>query len=137
MTMSQDDQLKRIYRLIAGSLLPCPIGVTLDILLGAILTVNLSIFTELPMLIPGFIFAYRFIGLQSILYSIVMEFLVWRICGVNYKAILVSALLGALCGLSILFIPIDRIKFQAGELVAIGSITGVICGLILYRLKKK
>lgn len=137
MSISGEVISKRIYRLLIGILLPYPVGIVLDITLGAIMTANLSALTGFPLLIPAFIIGYRFIGLQLILYSVLMEFLVWRIFGVNYKAILVSALLGALCGLSLLFVPIDRIKFQAGELIIEGFITGIICGLVLYRLKRE
>lgn len=40
------------------------------------------------------------IGIQAVLYSLLMEFCAWRIMGVNAPAVLVSALLGLLCGFS-------------------------------------
>jgi len=142
MIMPQDNQTKCVHRLTAGFLFPCPIGVVLHSILVIIIQIDISVVFFLP---PMLFFGYIYAGLQSILYSLVMEFLVWRVCGVNYKAIIVSALLGALCGSSLLFtIPsrsTSRIpSFHTWDIIvfsSLGLITGIICGYILYRLKKK
>ena len=145
MTKSQDNQTKCVHRLITGSLLPCPIGIILYLVLGIILALEADLSSILFFLLPMLFFGYIYAGLQSILYSLVMEFLVWRICGVNYKAIIVSAILGVLCGFSLLFtIPTrstSRIpSFHTWDIIifsSLGLITCIICGYILYRLKKK
>jgi len=127
--MSNDTTAKRVARLIAGVLLPCIIAVFLYVLLGAITETEPSILLLLPFFL---ISAYFTVGLQSIIYSITMEFCVWRIVGINYWAILVSALLGAICGLSVLF----TMKEKLIDFLLLGLISGLISGLVLYILRK-
>jgi hypothetical protein len=73
-------------------------------------------------------------GVQAVLYSVLMEFCVWRVIGVNVIAVLVSSLLGLACGLSLFFL-------FAGEflvpLMFAGFVAGLVTGLALYRWKKR
>jgi hypothetical protein len=73
-------------------------------------------------------------GVQTVLYSVLMEFCVWRVIGVNVIAVLVSSLLGLACGLSLFFL-------FAGEflvpLMFAGFVAGLVTGLVLYRWKKR
>ncbi len=94
--MSNDIMSQRVLRLLTGLLLPCPIALFLYLLPGAIAETDSSILGLLTL----FPIAYYIAGLQSFLYSLIMEYYVWPAVGRNYLAILVSTLLGAIWGLS-------------------------------------
>ena len=68
-----------------------------------------------------------FIGLQSLVYSIVMEFIVRPKIRLRNVFLLTSSLLGAASG-SIVGIIFNDLRF----LVALGAVTGLLTGLILY-----
>jgi hypothetical protein len=73
-------------------------------------------------------------GVQAVLYSVLMEFCVWRVIGVNVIAVLVSSLLGLACGLSLFFL------FAGAFLVPLmfaGFVAGLVTGLVLCRWKKR
>jgi hypothetical protein len=73
-------------------------------------------------------------GVQTVLYSVLMEFCVWRVVGTNGVAVLTSSLLGLACGLSVFFL-------SAGEflvpLMFAGFVAGLVTGLALYWWKKR
>lgn len=67
------------------------------------------------------------------LYSLLMEFCVWRIMGVNAPAVLVSALLGLLCGFSTV---VFGERYFLEPVLFVGFAAGLMTGLVLYYLKK-
>ncbi len=76
-------------------------------------------------------YAFLAAGIQTVLYSLLMECCIWRILGRNVLAILVSSLLGLVCGLSVFCIMRD---FLAPLLFA-GFFAGLTTGLVLYLLQ--
>lgn len=115
-----------LIRLLIGILLPGPLGMLLlslfmyitDIAQG----VNESI--DILTLVYGmFLFSllsYVFVGIQSIVYSCLMEFIINRFVKNDAAAVGISTLLGALSGLII-----------GGFGAVIGAMVGLIVGAIL------
>ena len=68
-----------------------------------------------------------FIGLQSLVYTIVMEFIVRPNVRLRNQFLIASCMLGAASG-SIVGIIFDDFPF----LIALGTVTGLLTGLILY-----
>ena len=73
-------------------------------------------------------------GVQIILYSMLMEFCVWRVVGTNVLAIFVSSLLGLACGLSIYLLTV---RDFLSPLMFSGFAAGLTTGLILRCLKRR
>jgi MFS family permease len=73
-------------------------------------------------------------GVQSVLYSLLMEFCVWRVIGVNLVAVLVSSLLGLVCGSSVFFL---FAKDFFVPLLFAGFVAGLLTGLALYLWKRR
>jgi len=132
--MSNDIMSQRVLRLLMGMFLPCPIALFLYLLCGAIAQKDSSIL-ELFVFFP---IAYFISGLQSFIYSLIMEYYVWPTVGRNYIAVIVSTLLGAICGLSVLFIMQYLLPWKESLILLLlsGSCTGLIIGFILYFLRK-
>lgn len=75
-------------------------------------------------------YAFLLIGIQSLVYACLMEFLVAPTVRKFYLYILVSCLLGALTGASVLMF-IDSMYF-----IIIGVLVGLIVGIGLYLLSR-
>jgi hypothetical protein len=119
-----------IIRLLIGILLPITIGsiIFAGIAFASELKGNINI-PELPLLVTGlfvmglfiFPFAMIFVGIQSIVYSLLMEFVINPWIKNNFVAIMVSILLGTLSGYVL----------KEDLLALIGAIVGLIVGVIL------
>ena len=129
--MSQDAGRARARRILAGFvliLLTMPLafsilwGVALDDPRVTLLILPLSLW-----------FALSLIGVQAIIHSLLMEFIVWRFVGIHCLAILVSALLGLVGGLGAYLMLGD---FLPTFLYA-GFVAGLTTGLLLGALRKR
>lgn len=131
---------KRVIRLAAGLLLPGFLGALLWI---AITSINALIAGDritdsgfFPFLLFMSMMAYFFVGIQSLIYSILMEYLINRNVNNNILAVFFSVILGFLLG-PILFIILafftSGYSIPAGEIgiVTFLSITGAVVGLIV------
>jgi len=119
---------RRLVRLAVGTFLPCPIAFLLLLLSWAIADRDPRALLLFPFML---LLVYVVMGVQSLGYSLIMEFCVWRVFGVNGLAVAVSTLLGTLCGMSLRGLPDMR-----GVFIGLGCLTGLTTGLALYRLKK-
>jgi hypothetical protein len=132
MAMSSEPGTDRFARLAGGAvLLWLTASVAFSLLFGiaeADLRATLLLFPASAAL------GFEWAGVQTILYSLLMEFCVWRVIGVNVIAVLISSLLGLACGLSLFFL-------FAGEflvpLMFAGFVAGLTTGLVLYLSKKR
>ena len=119
-------------RLLVGILVPCPVaalvpavflGIVEESLFAIVLMYPLTLFVAC---IAG--------GLQFIVHSFLMEFVVWRVCGRSWLAVSVSALGGLLIGVSI------EITWARGEFLETymyaGFVAGLVAGGILYLLRE-
>jgi hypothetical protein len=73
-------------------------------------------------------------GVQTVLYSLLMEFCVWPVIGVNIRAVFASSVLGLACGLSVFFLFVEYFLMP---LMFAGFVAGLTTGLILYQSKKR
>jgi hypothetical protein len=71
-------------------------------------------------------------GVQSVLYSLLIEFCAWRITGVTCVGILVSSLLGLVCGGSVFLITGEFLL----PLLFAGFASGLVTGLVLCRMQR-
>ena len=86
----------------------------------------------LLMFMASIYLAAIYASVQAILYSFLMEFCVWRIVGVNPLAILVSSLLGLVCGLSVYLLFDEFLP----TLLFSGFAAGLVTGAVLRCMKK-
>ncbi len=117
-----------IARVIAGVIFPAPIAVILifiAIVSGSASTLDSSEIVSVYNI--WLIFAYLMIGLQSVLYSLIMEFLINRKLNNNYQVISISCFLGAFFG----SLELKSLDFHLTEITTLGAFTGVITGVIL------
>jgi len=92
---------------------------------------NLNEFPEI--LLFSFIMSIPFMGIQSIVYSLVMEFFISKKIYNMYIFIGGSILLGTVAGMSLSLIATARIDV----ITVVGSLTGLILGYVLYLLHDK
>jgi len=120
----------RFTRIVAGLVLLPVMAAATFALIWAIAEEDPVMF--LSMFAISIYFGAIYAAIQAILYSLLMEFCVWRVVGVNSPAILVSSLLGLVCGLSV--------SLMLGEflptLLFAGFGAGLATGAILYRMRK-
>jgi len=129
----QNPKLNRVGRLLIGLLGPAIIGsfiIVVHVFVSAGVKEGLSIEMSQNVL-KGFVLfllaAPIFIGLQSLVYTIVMEFIVRPKVRLRYVYLVASCILGTASGL-----VIDVIFNDHPFLSIIGTITGLLTGLILY-----
>ncbi len=125
--------VKIVIRLLAGLILPIYVGTTL--VCGVLLVQeaeNDVRFLELPVaLLGGFIFfpfGVIYVGVQSVVYTFLMEFLVNPLIKNHVLAVSASVLLGAVSG----------IVWGAGWMMLVGAVVGLLTGLFLrsiYRVE--
>lgn len=84
-----------------------------------------------PVLVFYYVASVIFMGIQSIAYAMIMEFIISKRTNNLYIFIGVSGLLGFLAGMSLILID-----FQPELLSVIGLLTGLILGWILYFLRE-
>jgi hypothetical protein len=77
--------------------------------------------------------AVIYAGIQAILYSLLMEFCVWRLIGVNPMAVLVSSLLGLACGFSVFLLLGEFLP----TLLFSGFAAGLVAGASLWHMKRR
>ncbi len=127
--MSNERGTSRFERLVVGViLLWLTASVAFSLLFGIVHADPVAALVILPIATSC---AFLVAGMQTVLYSLLMECCIWRIVGRNVLAILVSSLLGLVCGLSVFCIMRD---FLAPLLFA-GFFAGLTTGLVLYLLK--
>lgn len=120
----------RIYRLILGAISPPIIGVCLGLIFAEVTSKQPSPFNIVELLgifLLGFIFA----GLQSAMYSLIMEFIVQRYKNNLQLFFIFSMALGGLAGLSLIVLFGFNIN-----VFLIGIMVGALVGYVLYYLSK-
>jgi hypothetical protein len=128
--MSCENGAKRVLRLAIGALLPVPIALLLFQWAEVIARPGPGALVGLLAMLPV---VYIAAGLQSLIYSLLMEFCVWRLVGVNLAGIATGGLLGALCGLSFFHGMFHEIWLR---FVWYGLITGLATSSVLYTIRK-
>jgi hypothetical protein len=126
-------KLNRVGRLLIGLLGPAIVGSFIIVVYVFVLDGiknGLSIET-FPILLEGFVLflvaGFFFIGLQSLVYTTVMEFIVRPRARPRNAYLVVSCMLGAASGL-----VVDVIFDDPPFFVIFGTIVGLLTGLILY-----
>ena len=120
----------RYIRLLIGTLMPAVVGVLLFFIL--LLTkespkaTDASYITAIQVFFFMLLFGYIFVGIQSLLYSVAMEFYINPKVNDQASAIAISTAIGALCGL---------ILGPPGMLI--GGASGLITGLCVRKLYDK
>jgi len=130
--MSNEFAMYRLARLGAGVfLLWLTASVAFSLLFGVALADPLAPLIFFPAVVC---IAVPFAGVQIILYSLLMEFCVWRVVGTNVLAIFISSLLGLACGLSAYLLTV---RDFLSPLMFSGFVAGLTTGLILRCLKRR
>ena len=143
---------KRIYRLMLGILLPHIIGSSLfgfyglisyslkDVMresgMSAIFRSLKIVLINLPVIIALIPFSIILVGIQSIFYSIVMEYAINPESKNDHEAILKGGILGALSGIIGIAMLLREEKVPMMDAIyfaIIGFITGVVSSWILRR----
>lgn len=126
-------KLNRVGRLLIGLLGPAIIA-SFILMLYVFVSAGIkegpsleSFYTVVKGFIIFLVAGLFFIGLQSLVYSIVMEFIVRPKVRRRYAFLLTSCFLGAASG-SIVSIIFDDLQL----FIALGAVTGLLTGLILY-----
>ena len=126
-------KLNRIGRLLLGLLGPAVIGSFITmvfVFVSAFIKEGPSI-EMFQSVLKGFVIflvvGTIFIGLQSLVYTIVMEFIVRPKVRMRNAYLIGSCMLGAASGLIV-----DMIFYDFPFLTVLGAITGLLIGLILY-----
>ena len=129
----QTPNLNRVGRLLVGLLGPAIVG-SFIIMVFVFVSAGIKDGPSIEMLqsvLKGFVVflvaGLIFIGLQSFVYTIVMEFIVRPKVRLRNAYLVVSCMLGAASG-SIVDIIFDDFPF----VTILGAITGLLTGLILY-----
>lgn len=115
----------RIKRLLLGVFLPAIIGALIFVIEDFFRSIVndkplVNYFEIFPFIL---LFAYMFVGIQSVIYSLIMEFLVNNRIKNNIVVVLLSTVLGILSG----------IIFLRTEFIITGAITGFVMGVGLRR----
>ena len=126
-------KLNRVGRLLVGLLGPAIVSsfiIMVFVFVSAGIKEGLSI-EIFQSVIKGFVIflvaGLIFIGLQSLVYTIVMEFIVRPKVRLRNKFLVASCMLGATSG-SIVGVIFDDLPF----FITVGTVTGLLTGLILY-----
>ena len=124
-----DAQGRCVSRLLVGIFVPCPVAA----LVPAVFLVIIERDLLALIMYPGLLYIACIAGgLQFIVHSFLMEFLVWRVVGRNCVAVFVSALLGLLVGVSIWLMWREFLE----TCMYAGFVAGLVSGGILYRLRR-
>lgn len=116
-------------RLLLGFLMPPILGVSLY-LLAHWISMPEAQFTEvIAVLGLGIYFGFIFVGLQSIIFTLLMEFFVRKRITVDWTAIKISALLGLFAGITLVSI-LDTLW-----ILSFGVFVGAIVGWTLRRIE--
>jgi len=130
--MPKESGIYRLARVAAGFLLLwLTASAAFSLLFGVALADPFALLFFFPALAG---IAVPFAGVQIILYSLFMEFCIWRIVGTNLLAILISSLLGLACGLSAYFLTV---RDFLSPLMFSGFVAGLTTGFILRCLKRR
>ena len=128
----------RTNRIIIGVIGPCILGslffVSVFFLSKFANDFSIPNLNEFPeMLFFSFIMSIPFMGMQSIVYSLVMEFFISKKIDNIYIFIGGSILLGTVAGMSLSLMATARIDV----FTVVGSLTGLILGYVLNLLDDK
>lgn len=113
----------RLRRLLFSLLAPPFSGVLAMLLADAIRAGNFSI--QLPLIFAIILGGYTFMGLQSLVAGLIMEFVVLKYAVAQYQILLAGALLGALAGATLYTLT--------PALIFIGLCVGLLMGMV-FRL---
>jgi len=130
---SPGDGFKRAgIRLLVGILVPCPVAAFVPAVFFGI--IEKSLLAIVLAYVVALHVACLAGAVQFVVHSFLMEFVVWRVFGRSWLAVLVSALLGLLVGVSI------ELTWAGGEFLETymyaGFVAGLVTGGILYHLKE-
>jgi len=122
--MSNELQSGRFLRIFIGIVLPPLVAAIVDRLQSIPSLENLYAFIEEYSI--AVLMAFFGGVVQCVVYSLLMEFCVWRLLGTGHVAILASGLLGIACSMSI-YPPFFR---SSAELLTTALFAGFIAGLV-------
>lgn len=128
--------LLRAARLITGFVLPPALGVLLVVLTFWMLEPKIDLDETPEILMLGLYFGFLTVGIQSIIYSFLMEFYVRKRITNDWAAIRMSALLGLLAGSPLVLLGRDVIPSFGGPwMLPYGAFIGVFVGWVLRRME--
>lgn len=129
----RNPKLNRVGRLLIGLLGPATISsfiIVVYVLVAEGIKGGLSI-EDFQSALKGFVIflvtSFFFIGLQSLIYTIVMEFIVRPKVRLRNAYLIVNCMLGAASGMAV-----DIVFDEPPFFIIIGMIIGLLTGLILY-----
>lgn len=117
----------QVKRVMLAALLPALVGSMLMSILGVFVTGELTTFAKGMLMFP--LFAYYAVGLQSIVYSVILEFIINPYIKNHLLAISASVLLGGLVGGM-------QLQFDFFSIV-LGALTGAIVGAYIRQLYRQ
>jgi hypothetical protein len=128
-------------RIAVGILAPAPLGVLLLLTWSLALGPKRLRLDELWIMPLGYLgvtlVGYLIVGAQSILYALLMEYIINRRLQSDITVVGVSALLGAIAAGSVLLLFPRWDALFATVLLAIGAIVGTVVGHFLRRMYKR
>jgi len=135
--------LLRAARLITGFVLPPALGVLLVVLTMWMLEPKVELAETAEIFIVGIYFGFLTVGLQSIIYSLLMEFYVRKRVANDWMAIKISALFGALASSPLILMGLTTetaniVPFLDGVWTLIyGAFIGAVVGWGLRRIEPR
>jgi len=135
--------LLRAARLITGFVLPPALGALLVVLTMWMLEPKVELAETAEIFIVGIYFGFLTVGLQSIIYSFLMELYVRKRITNDWAAIRMSALLGLLAGSPLMLIDFHTetaniIPFLDGAWTLIyGAFIGAVVGWMLRKMETR
>lgn len=121
----------RITRILTGILIPSPTAAILYVIYALLINHNVDTSDISNLLLMCIFFGYLTIGMQSIIYSLIMEFIIAKYIINNLIAVIISCFMGSLIGL---FLRSDFLLFMG---ISIGLTTGLILRLLLHKYPVK
>ena len=120
---------KRLIRLAIAFFLPAILGAILFVSL-----INVQMLIEGKFLLLSIIYGYMFGGIQSLLYALLVEFLLIPSVQNVFHFVLFSSTLGSLAGLSINLI-LSGLDTSTLVFITIGGLVGLVLGSILFTIR--
>lgn len=129
--MSDKASTGRLARIAVGGVLIPAIGaLAFSMLWGIAFGDPLAILLFLPFSLG---IAFWQVGVQAVIYSLLMELVVWPLVGLNSRGVFIGALLGLACGLSVFLLGGDFLT----PLMYTGFVAGLVVGLCLCVLRRR
>lgn len=124
--VNKNERIKaQVKRVVLAALLPALVGSMLMSILGVFVTGELAIFAKGMLMFP--LFAYYAVGLQSIVYSVILEFIINPYIKNHLLAMAASVLFGGLVG---------GMEFAFFGVI-LGALTGAIVGAYIRQLYRQ